>query len=61
MFKRLCNFWNIASITSNHSFDIEFKDFMKLYKDYTKEPFSFFMNDTILPLDNPLRFIKNLI
>ena len=21
--------------------DIEFKDFMKLYKDYTKEPFSF--------------------
>ena len=24
---------------------------MKLYKDYTKEPFSFFMNDTILPSD----------
>ena len=25
----------------NHLSDIEFKDFMKLYKDYTKEPFSF--------------------
>ena len=24
---------------SNHLSDIEFKDFMKLYKDYTKEPF----------------------
>ena len=28
-------------IASNYLFDIEFKDFMKLYKDYTKEPFSF--------------------
>ena len=28
-------------ITSNHSSDFEFIDFVKLYKDYTKEPFSF--------------------
>ena len=35
-------------IASNHSSDIEFKDFMKLYKDYTKEPFSFLVNDTTL-------------
>ena len=26
---------------SNHLSDIEFKDFMKLYKNYAKEPFSF--------------------
>ena len=26
-------------IASNHSSDSEFKGFMKLYKDYTKEPF----------------------
>ena len=32
---------------------------MKLYKDYTKEPFSFLVNNTILPLDHPLRFRKN--
>ena len=33
---------------SNHSSDIDFKDFMKLYKDYTKEPYSFYVNDTNL-------------
>ena len=33
---------------------------MKLYKDYTKEPFSFLVNDAILPSDNSLRFMKNL-
>ena len=48
-------------IASNHSSHIKFKDFTKLYKDYTKEPFSFFVNDTTLPSDNPLRFRKNLL
>ena len=46
---------------SNHSSDIEFKDFVKLYKDYTKEPFSFLVSDTILSSDDPLSFRKNLI
>ena len=31
----------------NHSSDIDFKDFMKIYKKYTKEPYSFLVNDTI--------------
>ena len=43
---------------SSHSSDIEFKDFMKLYKDYTKEPFSLLVIVTTLPSDNPLRFKK---
>ena len=34
---------------------------MKLYKDYTKEPYSFSVNDTTLPPDNPLRFGKILL
>ena len=34
---------------------------MKLDKDYTKEPFSFLVNNTTLPLDNPLRSRKNLL
>ena len=46
-------------IASNHSSDIGFKDFMKLYKDYTKEPCSFLVNDTNLSSDNPLRFRIN--
>ena len=51
----------------NHSSDIihhssEFKDFMKLYKDDTKELLSLFVNNTTaLPSDNPLRLSKNLL
>ena len=45
---------DLQQVASNHSSDIEFKDFMKLYKDYTKEPSSFLMKDTTLPSDNPL-------
>ena len=41
--------------------DIGFKDFMKPYKDYTKEPYSFLANDTTLSSDNSLRFRKNLL
>ena len=28
----------LQQIAPNHSFHIHFKDFMKLYKDYTTEP-----------------------
>ena len=45
----------------NHSSDIDFKDFMNIYEKYTKEPYSFLLNDTTLPSDNPLRFRKNLL
>ena len=31
-----------------------------IYKDYTNEPFSFLVNDTALPSENPLKFRKNL-
>ena len=44
----------------NHSSDTEFTDFMKLYKDYTKELLLFLVNNTTLPSDNPSRFTKNL-
>ena len=51
----------LQQIASNHSLDIAFKDFKKLYKDYTEKPFSFLGNDATLPSDNPLRFRKNLL
>ena len=51
----------IQQIALNHSSDIDFKDFMNIYKKYTKEPYSFLVNDTTLPSDNPLRFRKNLL
>ena len=47
-------------IASNHLSDIDFKDFTKLLKDYTKESFSFLVNDLALSSDNPLRFRRNL-
>ena len=43
----------LQQIASNHALGIYFKDFMKLYKDYTKELYSFFANDTTFPSDNP--------
>ena len=47
-------------MASNHSPDIDFKDFIKLYRDYIKEPYSFLVKDTTLSSDNPLRFRKIL-
>ena len=51
----------LQQIALNHSSDIDFKDFMNIYKKSTKEPYSFLVNDTTLPSDNPLRFRKNLL
>ena len=50
----------LQQIASNHSSDIGFKDFKKIYKKCTAEPYSFLVNDTTLPSDDPLRFKKNL-
>ena len=44
----------------DHSADIDYKDFMKIYRECTKEPFNFLTIDTTLPVSNPLRFRKNL-
>ena len=48
-------------ITLNHSSDIDFKDFMQIYKKCSTEPYSFLVNDTTLPSDDTLRFRKNLL
>ena len=37
-----------------------YKDFMKMYVEYTKEPYYFLTLDTTLPAGNPLRFSKKL-
>ena len=50
----------LQQIALHHSSDIDFKDFIKIYKKYTDEPYSFLVNDTTLASDNPLRFRKNL-
>ena len=50
----------LQQIALNYSSDIDFKDFVRIYKKYTDELYSFLVNDTTLASGNPLRFRKNL-
>ena len=51
----------LQNIAINHSADIDYKDFMKIYRECTKEPYSFLTIDTTLPASDPLRFTKNVL
>ena len=51
----------LQQIAINHSSDVDFKDFMKIYKKCTAKLWCFMVNDTTLPSDDPLRFRKNLL
>ena len=57
---KIANKRELQQIALNHSSDINSKDFIKIYKKYTAEPYSFLVNDATLASDNPLRFRKNL-
>ena len=50
----------LQNIAINHSADIDYKDFMKVYRECTKNPFNVLKTDTMLPVNDPLRFRKNL-
>ena len=50
----------LQNIAINHSTGTDYKDFMKIYREVTKEPFNFLTIDTTLPATNSLRFTKNL-
>ena len=50
----------LQNIAITHSADIDYKDFMKIYRECTKEPFRFLTIDTTLPASDPLKFKKNL-
>ena len=49
----------LQQIVFNHSSDIDFKDFMDLYKKCTAKPYSFLVGAT-LASGNPLSFRKSL-
>ena len=49
----------LQQIAINHSAGIDYRDFLKIYRNCTNEPFSFLTIDTALPADNPMRFRKN--
>ena len=48
------------SIAINYSADIDYNDFVKIYRDDTKELYFFLTIHTTLPASDPLRFRKNL-
>ena len=50
----------LQNIGINYSADIDYNDFMKIYRECTKEPHTFLAIDTTLPASDPLRFRKNL-
>ena len=47
----------LQQIALNHSLniDLNIKDFIKIYKTYTAEPYSFLVNDATLPSDDPFK------
>ena len=59
-FMKILNKRELQQTALNHSSDIDFKDFMKLYKKCSTEPYSFLVNDRTLLSDDPFRFRKNL-
>ena len=50
----------LQNIAINHSADIDYIDFVEIYRECTKEPYSFLTIDTTLPTSNSLRFRKKL-
>ena len=49
----------LQNIAQENSGDIDFKDFLKIYKDYTSKPYSCMIINTTVPSGNPMRFRKN--
>ena len=51
----------LQNIAISHSANIDYKDFVKIYRECTRKLYSFLTIDTTLPVSYPLRFRKNLL
>ena len=49
----------VQQISFDHSADIEYKDFVKIYRNCINEAYSFLNINTTLPADNPMRSRKD--
>ena len=58
---RITNKRKLQKIEFNHASDIDFQDFMNLYKKYTAKSYSFLVIDTTLATNNSSRFRKNVL
>ena len=50
----------LQKIAINHSADLGYQNFIKIYRELTKEPYNLLTIGTPLPAIDPLRFRKNL-
>ena len=51
----------LQNIALNHSADVDYKDFVKIYRERTRNPYTFLTTDTTLPASDPLQFRKNFL
>ena len=58
---KISNRKELQNIAINHSADIDYNNFVRIYTECTRKPYSFLTIDTTLPASDPLRFGKNLI
>ena len=56
---KIFNKRELQNIATNHSEDIDYKDFMNIYRQYTSKPYSFLTIGSTLPAKNSLRLRKN--
>ena len=57
---KINNIIELENIATDHSADIDYNDFKKIYRNGTKEPYNFLTIDATLPASDPLKFRKNL-
>ena len=57
---KINNKTELQNIAINHSANIDYQDFMKIYRECTKEPYNFLTIDSTLPASDPLRFRKKI-
>ena len=60
MIIKINNRKELQNIQNNHSEDIDYNDFLKIYRECTRKPNSFLTIDTTFPASDHLRFGKIL-
>ena len=58
---KINNIRELKNIAINPSADIDYQDFIKIYRECTKEPYNFLTIDTTVPASDPLKFRKKFI
>ena len=58
---KISNKRELQQIAFNHSSDIDFNDFMNLYKKCTAKPYSSLVIDATVVSDNPLHFRNSIL